>query len=262
MKQITSKNNPFYKSLLRISKLKEQGRFLLEGIHLCEAYLEQGLIPECAIISETPAVSPEVKAILQSCDECPCYELGDSLFKGISSVPSPQGILFVARADQFQTSIDFDQPCILLDRLQDPGNLGTIIRTSAAAGVKQIVLSSETVKAWSPKVLRSAQGAHFAVNIHDNANLLSLIPRFALPVYACALGENQTSLYAPNLSMPAVWVFGNEGQGVSPEVMAIAEKRVIIPQTDLVESLNVAVAAAVTLFEQRRRLLQTDSADF
>lgn len=130
--------------------------------------------------------------------------------------------------------------------------MGTLLRTAAAAGLREVYVSSGCVAAWSPKVLRSAQGAHFSLDIHENVDLLALRKRLNIPLLVTALDDAQP-LYEADLPRHAAWVFGNEGRGVAPELIAAADLRISIPQSPAVESLNVAVAAGICLFEHRRR---------
>jgi TrmH family RNA methyltransferase len=147
---------------------------------------------------------------------------------------------------------------VLLDQLQDPGNLGSILRSAAAAGMTQVFCSSGTVLAWSPKVLRAGMGAHFVLDIVENADLPSLIATSPIPVLATS-SHAQSSIYAADLSQPLAWLFGHEGQGVSQDLLDLARLRVAIPHLGQIESLNVAACAAVCLFEQMRQRLAYQS---
>ena len=141
----------------------------------------------------------------------------------------------------------------VLDGVQDPGNVGTLLRTCAAAGIKRVFLATGTAAAWSSKVLRSGQGAHFAMQIHEHVDLLALLPRLSVPLIATALDGSQ-DLYDADLPERCAWVFGHEGQGVAGELLAAAALRVrIAHEAGAVESLNVGAAAAICLFEHRRR---------
>jgi len=144
--------------------------------------------------------------------------------------------------------------CVVLDNVQDPGNVGSIMRTCAAAGIRRLVLTPGSAGAWSGKVLRAAQGAHFALEVYEQVAAATVLERLAVPMVVTTLAD-ASDLYLTALPEPAAWVFGHEGQGVGSELLAQAACRVRIPQTEGVESLNVAAAAAVCLFEQRRRRL-------
>ena len=143
---------------------------------------------------------------------------------------------------------------MLLEAVQDPGNLGTILRTTAASGVTDVFLSPECASPWSPKALRAGMGAQFGLTIYEQVNLSEYITNSNVPVYATTLSDDNVSLYDLDLKPASAWLIGNEGQGVSPELATAATKRVRIPQADTpVESLNVAAATAVCLYEQLRQ---------
>jgi len=144
---------------------------------------------------------------------------------------------------------------VLLDGLQDPGNLGSILRTAAAAGIDRVFCGAGTVAAWSPKVLRAGMGAHFILEIVEDADLRALLAETRVPVFATS-SHAAEPLYACDLTQPCAWLFGHEGKGVSAELLAYADKRVTIPQNPKIESLNVAASVAICLFEQVRQQRQ------
>jgi RNA methyltransferase, TrmH family len=141
---------------------------------------------------------------------------------------------------------------LLLDGLQDPGNLGSILRSAAAAGIVRVYCGPGTVFAWSPKVLRAGMGAHFLLSIIEDADLAAVIRAARAPVLATSSHATQ-SLYEQDLRKPVVWLFGNEGQGVSPALLSLASETIAIPQAQGIESLNVAASAAICFFEQVRQ---------
>ena len=148
---------------------------------------------------------------------------------------------------------------MLLDGVQDPGNLGSILRSAAAAGVGQVICGRGTAAAWAPKVLRAAMGAHFVLDIVEHADLRTVIAGAHLPVYATS-SHASTSIYATDLAGPCAWLFGHEGAGVSAELAPLVSRELTIPQQAGIESMNVAAAAAVCLFEQRRQRLASSRA--
>lgn len=265
-KLIDSKNNPTFKRFCKIANGREKKFCLLEGIHLCQEFLKnpRALKLEYAVF-QSSSLTRALQAETDSTNELKAlYDnfalqtivLADNLFKQLCEVPSPQGVLLVVEITESElTEAALTETIVLLDRLQDPGNLGTIIRTTAAAGINHLVLSSASVNPWSSKVLRSAQGAHFSLNIYTDFDLNALIGRLKVPVYATALNDQADSLYDNTLPRECAWLLGNEGQGVSDELLAQATKHIFIPQSDKVESLNVAVACGIVLFEHRRQLM-------
>lgn len=264
MKRLSSRANPLYKRLQRLAagqaeRAEPPGAagqvVLLEGIHLCQAWLEHQGAPEMALFDEDKLESnPEVHALAQAVTSSAIQAvvLGAALAKGLSQVPHGQGVFFLVRAPMPVMPQIIDGNSLWLDRVQDPGNVGTLLRTAAAAGIRAAYLSSTCASAWSPKVLRSAQGAHFVMRIYENVNLVQAASRLHVPLLVTAL-EGAEPLYATPLPRQAAWVAGNEGGGVSPELLALAHRRVFIPQMPGVESLNVAAAMAVCLFEQVRQ---------
>ncbi|RTZ47954.1 RNA methyltransferase [Candidimonas sp. SYP-B2681] len=262
MKHISSRDNPVYKRVLRLASGKREigegsahgeHHIVLEGIHLCQAWLEHIGPPEQALFDAGRLeVNAELNALAQNIDSRLCLACEPRLMKALSQVEHGQGVCFVVAAPIPELPARIDNTCLWLDRIQDPGNVGTLLRTAAAAGINQAYLSAGCASAWSAKVLRSAQGAHFVMTIHEHTDLLALHKRLAIPLVATAL-ESAHSLHQTSLPRACAWVLGNEGQGVDPALLTLAEKRVFVPQAPGVESLNVAVAAGICLFEQRRQ---------
>ncbi len=262
MKHISSRDNPVYKRALRLASGKRElgedsahggHHVVLEGIHLCQAWLEHIGPPEQALFDAARLDdNAELKSLAQNIDARLCLSCEPRLIKALSQVEHGQGVCFVVAVPVPALPERIGNTSLWLDRIQDPGNVGTLLRTAAAAGITQAYLSAGCASAWSAKVLRSAQGAHFVMTIHEHADLLALQKRLAIPLVATAL-EGARSLYQTKLPQACAWLLGNEGQGVDPALLAVAEMRVFVPQAPGVESLNVAVAAGICLFEQRRQ---------
>lgn len=253
MKAISSRDNPGYKEWLALAgdrkARRKSGSTLLDGPHLLQAALDAGVAIKKLVFSETAAGST-LAAWCQRLPDTPAYVLPDALFNAIAPVDTPVGLLGVIDIPQAPDS--FHAGCIvLLENVQDPGNLGAILRVAAAAGVDAVHLSQGCSDAWSPKCLRGGQGAHFLLAIHENADLPALAHAFGGPVYAASLGAN-ASLFDLDLCGSVGFAFGNEGAGLSPQLCEAAQP-FIIPMPGKVESLNVATAAAVCLFERVRQ---------
>lgn len=148
--------------------------------------------------------------------------------------------------------------CVLLEAMQDPGNLGSIFRSAAAAGANDIYLSDGCADAWSPKVLRAAMGAHFLLRIHEQSDLRVVARAFSGKVVATTL-KAETSLYRAQLTGPVAFLFGNEGAGLSEAVLQGTTEQISIPMPGGIESLNAAAAAAVCFFERGRQMKMRDS---
>ncbi|MFZ6813487.1 TrmH family RNA methyltransferase [Undibacterium sp. Rencai35W] len=266
MKSITSRDNPLYKELKQLATSsqarRKSGRTLLDGVHLCEAYWQHLGAPHMCIVAESSVQHHEVSSILALCasaksaetTEVQCICLPDALYHALSQVEHGVGIMFVVATPQGMTPDVLQESAVMLDNLQDPGNLGSILRSAAAAGIGHVFCSPGTAFAWSPKVMRAGMGAHFLLNIVENADLHHLISHAAIPVLATSSHTTQT-IYQAQLNRPVVWLFGHEGQGVAEDLMALATDSVTIPQRPEIESLNVAASAAICFFEQVRQSL-------
>ncbi|QRX81995.1 RNA methyltransferase [Glaciimonas sp. PAMC28666] len=262
MKLITSPYNSLYKELkllaTRSQTRRKLGKSILEGIHLTESYLQHFGFPALCVASESALLHPEAAAIIARCESSvesggvECVAFSDAQFNILSQVENGVGLLFVIDTPQFAVPEAITQSAVLLDNLQDPGNLGSILRSAAAAGIKQIYCSSGTVYAWSPKVLRAAMGAHFLLQIFENVDLSAIVGAAQIPVLATS-SYAQKSIFQADLKTPIAWLFGHEGQGVADDLLAKSSMQVVIPHLGQMESLNVAAAAAICFFEQVRQ---------
>lgn len=254
MKHIESRSNPLYKQLFKwqSSAGRRDEPILLEGIHLCEAWLSLGKQPKYAIFDVERTGQAHLSALIEKLDPNVCLTMSGSLLGNLSSVDTDQGVLFVAQPTIHPVPEKISESIVMLDRLQDPGNVGAILRTCAAAGIKRVFASVGTAGLWSPKVLRSAQGAHFVLKLHEQVHLMAVTEALAIPLIVTTL-DDASDLYQTALPKHAAWVFGNEGQGVADPLLKRADIRIKIMHDQAVESLNVTVASAVCLFEQRRQ---------
>lgn len=259
MKHITSRDNAFYKELKLLATSsqarRKAGSSLLDGVHLCQSWLELRGAPEQCVVSDGALANPEVAAIVARLEGqgAPVTALPDALFGAISQVENGVHIVFVVASPVPSKPPGLVESCVLLDGVQDPGNVGSILRSAAASGIRQVYCSPGTAFCWSPKVLRAAMGAHFVLDIFENIELAPLVRAARIPVLATS-GYAAEQLYALDLSRPVAWVLGHEGQGVSEALLALATHRVAVPHAGQVESLNVAACAAVCFFEQMRQL--------
>lgn len=253
MKLIQSRDNAFFKALKRLAESgrerRKTGKTLLDGVHLVEAYEAAFGAVETLVVAESALAGGEVARFVEGRD---AVLLADVLMRELGLVDTPSGLLAVAAMPDSIAAVDLEKEAILLDGVQDPGNVGTLLRTAAAAGIKQALLAPGCAAAWSPKVLRAGQGAHFALAIHEDADLAGFMAAYRGTTAVTCL-DGSTSLYEADWQGPLAWVFGAEGQGVSPALIAAARLRIRIPMPGAVESLNVAAAAAVCLFEAVRR---------
>lgn len=252
-KHITSRDNPFFKSLRKLAESsrerRKSGKTLLDGDHLTAAYVATGRLPEALILSEGAEVTG---GLLPQLADVPVSEFSPGLFSEISPVKSPSGILaLISIPAPRQAGEEF---CVLLEDIQDPGNLGAILRSAAAAGVQTVYLSRHCADAWSPKVLRAGMGAHFVLSIQENVDLPQVAQRLPGMLVAASLDAEQ-SLFDVSLTGPVAFAIGNEGAGLSAELAQLARQKIKIPMPGDVESLNAAAAAAICFFERVRQTI-------
>ena len=259
LKHITSRDNPLFKQLKKLAdssrERRKAGQTLLDGAHLVTAYVEALGLPELLIVAEGDCTEDALLVLerLSQAKLSPAKKVmfPPAMFSELSPVARPTGILALVNIPQLAAT-ESPQFCLLLEDIQDPGNLGGLLRSAAAAGVDVVYLSEGCADAWSPKALRGGQGAHFVVPINERADLVEVAQAFKGQTLAAAL--NGESLYAQDLTGPVAFIIGNEGAGLSTELATAASRVVHIPMPGKVESLNAAAAAAVCLFERVRQL--------
>lgn len=257
MEIITSPHNAGFKQALKLIQNRrersKQQQTLLDGSHLLAAWLDAGRQVLRLFISELGAQRSEVQQLLLRCDG-PVTYLSDGLFAQLTDLPSASGVIALVSIP------DSSAPkqsgfVLLLDGVQDPGNVGAILRTAQAAGVEQVVLSAQCADVWSPKVLRAGMGAQAVLAINENVDLLAFADAFEGQIAATIL-DGAVDLYAAQLNGSLALVMGSEGGGVSLELAAKATLRIKIPMSAGIESLNVGHAAAICLYEiKRQRML-------
>lgn len=255
MKSISSRDNPRFKRLRKWATQhrarRDDGVILLDGLHLIEALAAAGGELQELVLSESGAGRPEIAAWVAAHAGIELLQFPDAMFGEVAATDTPSGILAVAKVPP-QPAPRADVDCLLLDGVQDPGNVGTLLRTAAAGGIRQALLGPGCADAWAPKTLRAGQGAQFLLSIHENADLAGFLAGYRGTGVVTRL-DAARSLYETPLDGPLAWVFGAEGQGVSAPVAQAAKLGVFIPMPGGTESLNVAAAAAVCLFEVVRR---------
>lgn len=253
---LTSAHNDALKTLSRLidhgRERRRQGVLILEGIHLAQSALAAGLQVEQVFVNQQAANKPEVLALLEAMpDSARGYLLDPGLAGKVSALSSAPELLTLCLRPAPRPAGP-GESLVLLEDIQDPGNLGTILRSAAAAGVWQVCLSTGCADVFSPKVLRAGMGAHFALSIHEQDDLHGRLAAFdGVKLVTSLMGDR--SLYRQDLRGPVAFVFGNEGAGVSPALQAMADARVRIPMPGQAESLNVAMAATLCLFERVRQ---------
>lgn len=257
MRRINSRENARYKALRRLAESSRErnkaGLSLLDGPHLVAAYSDHVGVPEQLVLSASALDKTEIRAIVDRLDKTEPIVLSDTLFNEISPVITPTGIVAVVKTPRPRSLPARLETCVMLEDLRDPGNLGSILRTAAAAGIRQVLLSASSVHAWSPRVLRAGMGAHFILQVYEQVDLAAAVDAFPGVVIAASATASR-SLFDTDLSGQVALLFGNEGGGLSPPLRAKAQVHIAIPMPGRTESLNVAAAAAVCLYERVRQI--------
>jgi TrmH family RNA methyltransferase len=256
LRHITSVDNPAFRSLLKLHQSSRErrkaGLSVLDGVHLLAAYLEHVGAPEQVAVSRSALDNPEIASLLRSALMPEPLVLSDVLARELSTVSTPTGLIAAVKTPKPAAVSAEPGACVILEDIQDPGNLGSILRSSAAAGVEEIYLSPKCVQAWSPRVLRAGMGAHFALRIHEDVDVMTLIRTYPGEVLAAAR-DGAAPVYDSDLTGRVALLFGNEGSGLTPAARDAATRAIWIPMPGKGESLNVAAAAAVCLFERVRQ---------
>lgn len=243
---IASRDNPLFKELKRLAHegtaYRRQGRLWLEGDHLCRAALARGLRPAVAVFSDHidgfrqyPWATSATKIVVMT----------QRLLAEVSSLESPAPMGFVLDLPG-EPSFDPTAPTVVLDRVQDAGNAGSVLRSAAAFGFVQVVAVKGTVALWGPKVLRAGMGAHFGLRLIEGADTARICGQLQVPLLATS-SHAGAWLHQAQLPWPCAWALGHEGQGVSDALVAHAAQQLRIGQPGGEESLNVAAAAAICL---------------
>ena len=247
MSVIRSRDNPRVKRWAKLASdprfRRSEQRVLIEGPHLVAEALQAGVKPLTLIVSETGTRKGEIKDLIGERD---AIVLGDHIFGIVADAETPPGI-----AAEIAIPMPHDaasKPAVFLEGVQDPANVGAILRSAAAFEVGEVSLDAACADAWSPKVLRAAMGAHFKLALRHTADLAKNLQEFPATTI-CTVSSGGMSLKEIDLRGRVGWIFGSEGRGVSPAVAAKANLKCTIPIAPGSESLNVAAAAAICLCE-------------
>lgn len=259
MERITSDRNPLLKLIRRLiessRERRQHNKTVLDGAHLVQAYAERfGLERASIIVSDSGLESAEIRELLPKRAPGRVLNLPDPLFASLSPVETPTGILALVEIPQFQSRPPGGKEFwIVLDGIQDPGNVGSILRTAAASGATRALLSPGCADPWSPKCLRGGMGAQFVLPVADHADLWKALEAFQGKVYATAAGTG-TALFAVDLSGDCAVLFGGEGTGLAKDLITQADSSIRIPMVGGMESLNVSASVAMVCYERIRQL--------
>jgi RNA methyltransferase, TrmH family len=247
---VTARDNPLLVRLRRLhhsgTAYRKAGEVWIEGEHLCSALRARGHQPVHALISDSTYARAALRELAHAAPRV--TRVSDALFAGVSELPSPAGIGFVLALPAAPV-LQADAASVVLDRVQDAGNVGSMLRSASAMGFKQVLALEGTAGLWSPKVLRAGMGAHFALDLIEGLAAEDL-QALRVPLLAANAHATQT-LHAAALPFPCAWVFGHEGQGIDDALAARCGMTLRIAQPGGEESLNVAAAAAICLYASR-----------
>ena len=243
---ITSRDNGFIKDLKRLAReasaYRRLGYVWLEGDHLCRAALTRGLRADTAVFSDS-YWSETSKEWAQTASKV--VILPDALFAEISALESPAKMGFILPWQGAATQLQPGVATLVLDRVQDAGNVGAMLRSASAFGFAQVLALKGTAALWSQKVLRAGMGAHFGLHLVESASAAD-IAQLNVPLLATSSHQG-AFLHQADLPWPCAWAMGHEGQGVGDALMNMAQHRISIAQPGGEESLNVGAAAAICL---------------
>lgn len=259
MQVITSKDNEIIKNIRKLKDKKYRdtaNQYMVEGIKLIEEALEEGAkIDKIVVCEECVKDSTLEQNLLYEIAKYDCIYVNEKIFSTLTDVTTPQGILAVINKENSEESIDYNQEMIvILDGIQDPGNLGTILRTVDSVGLNQIIVSSNTADAYNPKVVRSTMGAIFRVKVIESTDLVQTIKnikKHRFKILATSL-QTEKSIFDVEYNKKAI-IIGNEANGVTDEILAVSDVQAKIPMLGKTESLNASVATGVILYEYVRQ---------
>jgi TrmH family RNA methyltransferase len=261
---ITSTDNPKVKlarSLLERRGREKQGLCLVEGVRLIEDAMRAGIHPSLIFFVRSAQLLPAFQSLLTAAEfeKVPRWELAPEVFQTLSDTVTSQGVIAVLPIPKIEPHSD-PTLVLVLDRVRDPGNLGTILRSAAAAGVELVALTSGCADPWSPKALRAGMGAHFRLCLETRAGWNEIARRAAHMQVWVADTRGDVGYDQADWMRPSVLIVGGETEGLSPDAIALASGRLAIPMYNQVDSLNAAMAATVVLFEaaRQRRSMRDD----
>jgi TrmH family RNA methyltransferase len=256
---LTSRDNPKVKRWAKLASdpryRRSEKRALIEGPHLLAAALQHGCKPLAVLATEEGAADPEIGRLIGESGTRPVL-VSKSVFRMIADSETPQGVVAEIAIPFPGTSEG--RVTVFLEGVQDPSNIGAIVRTAAAFGTSRVVLDRGCADAWSPKALRAGMGGHLAVTVQPTADLSAELNAFKGSLIS-TVPHGGTPIEEADLTGPVGWLFGGEGRGLSEETLRRVPLRVSIPMPGGSDSLNVAAAAAICLYETFARERQVST---
>ncbi len=258
---ISSRENESIKHIKKLKDKKQReisNEYIIEGIRIVEEALLENIVIKKVVICEELLNKNITENIKNNIKEKDIMYVTENVFKAISEVESPQGILLVIDKSNNGLEIDLSEDIIVcLDDIQDPGNMGTILRTLDSIGLKQVIVSPNTVDMYNPKVLRSTMGAAFRVKVFREEDIEETLKNLKDKGFEIIVTTPNTSTNIYEIDyMKKIIVIGNEGNGVREQIIQIADKKVKIPMPGKAESLNASIAAGIVLYEYVRQNLK------
>jgi RNA methyltransferase, TrmH family len=256
VKTVSSRDNAALKAMARLAssaaERRKRGLTVLDGAHLVGAFLDAGHAVDTLMVSRSALERAEVSLLVARVPRAALVVVADKLFEAISTVDSATGLLAAVAAPEGRPiPVDADL-VLLLEDVQDPGNVGTLLRSAAAAGARHVGLSPGCAFAWSLKTVRAGMGAHFRLNIAEGVDLAAFLEAYRGSSIALAGGARR-SIYGADLRGPIAVLVGSEGAGISAGLRERASQSLSIPMPGGMESLNAAVAGSLALFEAVRQ---------
>lgn len=242
--------------LTQARRRKKQGQTVIEGAHLIDAALRSDYPFDQVLLAESAYTHAEVQSLLNRLpNPTSVLILSDALYHNMRSLGT--GIDIMAIIDVPTPSLSMiDDDCLILNDVQDSGNVGTLLRTAAAVGIHKVLCTTATAQAWSPKTLRAGMGAQFALEIYEGLSSQNVLDYVRVPLLATS-SHTDTLIYEHDLRAPVAWIMGHEGQGVCTELMQCATP-IALPQPNGQESLNVAIAGSLCLYETLRQRMYSE----
>ena len=252
----------YARSLRRRRQRTREGRLLVEGVRLLEEAMRAGCIPALLFFQPERSETPRAQALLAQARaaDVPCFAVAETVLHSLSEMVTPQGIVAIVPQPQLRPPAASNL-VLVLDRLRDPGNLGTLLRTAAAAGVDEVLLGPGTVDPYNSKVVRAAMGAHFRLPLAVGLGWHGIAERLSGLTVWLADAQGEQAYDTVNWCAQAALIIGGEATGSSDKAVALAHGQLRIPMCGDTESLNAAAAAAVILFEAARQRRVQESAD-
>lgn len=263
MQVISSKDNEVIKNIRKLKEKKYRdiaNEYIVEGIKMIEEAIEENAKIKTIVVCEECAKDGSIEPkLLYKIAKYECIYVTEKIFMAITDVTNPQGILAVIEKQSSEDKIKYTEDIIVvLDGIQDPGNLGTILRTVDSIGITQIILSKSSVDAYNPKVVRSTMGAIFRVNIIEANDIITTLKNLKKHKFKISVTSLQTenSIYSISYDKKVI-VIGNEANGVSKEIIELADEKIKIPMLGKTESLNASVATGIILYEYVRKKIES-----